>query len=326
MPLDVDMPQQDSELFAPVGGSTPVTIFVHVFHLEIWPEILADLNRLAFPYQLVLTGPHPQHGLALPHNAVDIEFHRTDNLGRDIGPFLTAFRNTRFATDICLKIHTKRSLHRRDGETWRRTILQDLLGNPDKVSRTVTLLRENPNIGLVSPNCHLVPVRQLLGSNDDNLKKLLEIYGIDEAAIDMSKALFVAGSMFWFRSGAFALLRSKGSAVEFEPEGGQLDGTKAHAHERIFSVMAELGGFISVTIDELTGRDDDAYRALPAPEKHKRDIALFSQRREAVDISPFLGPPGPKHQEHDLSRAQQLYRKLPVGLRRMIRRTLQLPH
>jgi len=324
------MSLQDSEPFVPVGEPTPVTIFVHVFHLEIWPEILADLNRLDFPYQLILTGPHPQSGLALPYNAADIEFHRTENLGRDIGPFLTAFRKTRFATDICLKIHTKRSLHRRDGENWRRTILEDLLGDPDKVGRTVTLLRENPNIGLVSPNFHLVPVRQLLGNNEDNLKKLFEIYGIDEPAADMSKALFVAGSMFWFRSGAFSLLRSKGAAVEFEPEGGQLDGTKAHAHERIFSVLAELSGFISVTTDELTRRDDDAYRTLTASEKHKRDIALFSQRREALDISPFISPPAPTHQQHGLPRAQQLYRqvyrKLPVGFRRMVRRTLRLPY
>jgi lipopolysaccharide biosynthesis protein len=323
MPLDADMSPNDTELIAPVSRPTPVTIFVHIFHLEIWPEILTNLNELTLPYQLVLTSPHPEAAIRLPRNAVEIEFHRTANLGRDIGPFLIAFSKTRLATDICLKIHTKRSLHRSDGEAWRKAIVSDLLGDPNKVSRTAMLLRENPNIGLVAPSNHLVPVSLFLGCNGDKLKELFEIYGIDEAATDISKSLFVAGSMFWFRSEALSSLRRKSFAIEFEPEDGQLDGARAHAHERIFSLLAELQGFISVTIDELTKRDDDIYRALPPSERLKRDNLLFSKEREAVEISPFIGQPVLKHR---WSRSRRLYRKLPVGFRRLIRRAFRLPH
>ena len=91
--------------------------------------------------------------------------------------------------------------------------------------------------------------RALPGSNLGNLEQLSRFYEMHDAAIDLSKALFVAGSMFWFRSGALSALHGKN--IEFEPERGQLDGTKAHAHERIFSLLAEGRGFVSVTVDEL---------------------------------------------------------------------------
>jgi lipopolysaccharide biosynthesis protein len=331
--VDASMPLEDTKLFAPGCDGIPVTIFIHVFHLEIWTEILAILDALTLPYQLVVTSPHPQSEIRLPRNAIAMEFHRTANLGRDIGPFLTALDTTRLTTDVCLKIHTKRSLHRSDGEIWRKTILEDLLGDPDRVNRAALLLRENPKIGLVSPNNHLVPIHLFLGSNGDNLRKLIKIYEIDEPAIDMSKALFIAGSMFWFRSSALALLRNKSSVIEFEPESGQLDGTSAHAHERIFSLLAERSGFLSVTVDELEKRDHDDYRMLPASERLKRDLALFSQQRETaeistflrpLEISSFLTPSSPK--QFGLPHIQRLYHKLPVGFRRMVRRTLRRPH
>src|SRR5205085_12346271 len=106
-----------------------ITIFVHVFHLDAWTEILSRLEALTLPYQLVVTSSYPDAELRFPRNAVETEFHPTPNLGRDIKPFLTAFEATRFAKDICLKIHTKKSLHRRDGDDWRRAILDDLIGD-----------------------------------------------------------------------------------------------------------------------------------------------------------------------------------------------------
>lgn len=298
--------------------STPVTIFVHVFHIPIWLDILVHLQKLTFPYQLVVTSPHPRTAIELPRNLVGIEFYQTANSGRDIGPFLTSLRETRFATDICLKLHTKRSLHRLDGDIWRESILKDLLADPEIATRTVELLRANPKVGIVSPNCHLVPIRLFLGANESKIRRLLDIYGIDGTATDFSKELFVAGSMFWFRSAAFELLRTRGSAVEFERERGQLDGTTAHAHERIFTVLAECNGFISVTSDELAQRDDPAYGALPACERAKIDASLFSAQRDATCISAFLNP-SPR-QTDAVRRTLQLYRKLPTWIRKSIQR------
>ena len=142
------------------------------------------------------------------------------------------------------------------------------------------MLRENPKVGLVSPNRHLVPINLFLGTNETNIRDLLKIYAINPAETDLSKALFVAGSMFWFRNDALSLSRSRSATIKFERERGQLDGTMAHAHERVFSMLAEHSGFISVTIDELKQREEPEYRALPASERAKKDADEFSNVAE----------------------------------------------
>ena len=59
---------------------------------------------------------------------------------------------------------------------------------------------------------------------------------------------------------------------------------------------------------------------LAAAEKLQRDVMLLSGNRTAVEISPILRPiPIP-------SGAQRLYRKLPRGFRKMVRRIAGLPY
>ena len=88
------MPIENPNFAAADRDPKPVTVFVHIFHVEVWPEILAYLDRLTFPYQIVITSPHPRAAIQLPDNAVEIEVHQTANTGRDIGPFLTSLRGT----------------------------------------------------------------------------------------------------------------------------------------------------------------------------------------------------------------------------------------
>ena len=55
---------------------------------------------------------------------------------------------------------------------------------------------------------------------------------------------FVAGSMFWVRLNALRnLLDTPLRCCDFEPEQGQLDGTLAHAIERIFTITALQSGY-----------------------------------------------------------------------------------
>ena len=57
--------------------------------------------------------------------------------------------------------------------------------------------------------------------------------------IDRYNFRFPAGSMYWFRLAALAPLLDDGfvSLDEFEMEAGQLDGTLAHAIERITGLI-----------------------------------------------------------------------------------------
>jgi lipopolysaccharide biosynthesis protein len=53
---------------------------------------------------------------------------------------------------------------------------------------------------------------------------------------------FPSGSMFWCRAGALATFSSL-TVGDFEPEDGQIDGTLAHAVERIVTLAAEANGY-----------------------------------------------------------------------------------
>ena len=55
---------------------------------------------------------------------------------------------------------------------------------------------------------------------------------------------FPAGSMFWGRAAAFTpLLDVEESLLDFEPELGRIDGTTAHALERLMGAVAEARRF-----------------------------------------------------------------------------------
>ena len=66
--------------------------------------------------------------------------------------------------------------------------------------------------------------------------------------------LFVAGSMFWLRLPALRPLLDAGLAIEdFETEASQIDGTLAHAVERVFAHVVLNSGYQVMERSELAG-------------------------------------------------------------------------
>jgi lipopolysaccharide biosynthesis protein len=66
--------------------------------------------------------------------------------------------------------------------------------------------------------------------------------GLDKVVLDE----FVAGTMFWFKFDAMKnIAETEWTENEFGPELGQIDGTLAHAFERVFGPYVKaLGGQI----------------------------------------------------------------------------------
>src|SRR5690606_33854160 len=165
--------------------------------------------------------------------------------------------------DVVLKLHTKRSTHREDGDAWRADLLERLPPG-DGAHATPAAFAGDPRLGLVGPAGRLQPLSHYWGANEDNVRRLAVQLGIPEP--DPDRDHFVAGSMFWLRLEALRpLLDAHLDPQLFEPEAGQVVGTCAHAVERLFGLCVDAAGFRVATAAGACGEPDPPDPAAPYP-------------------------------------------------------------
>jgi len=163
-----------------------------------------------------------------------------DNRGRDIRPFLTMYsRFLEGGYDFVCKLHSKKSLHLSEGDRWRVDMVGQLLGPAARDA--LNTYQSKSSVGILAPRGSL----ESLANPDTRLrsaKNLLNLAARLNCKITFRES-FVAGSMFWFRPSALQnLYQLFVQGLEFEPELGQVDGTIAHAIERIVCIAAKAAG------------------------------------------------------------------------------------
>jgi len=231
---------------------------VHAWHVDALAELLAALAASGIAWRIVLTtAPEREQAVraCLAGAGLTAEVRVFENHGRDVLPFLQVADELLDAgVELVLKLHTKRSSHRRDGDTWRRELVAKLLA-PERAARIVEAFRADPTLGLVAAEGHLQPLGYYWGANQANVEHLCRRMGI--AAPDVASDRFIAGTMFWARLAALRPLLDTPLAVdEFEAEAGQVDGTLAHAVERVITLAARHAGMHTATAAELCGGGD----------------------------------------------------------------------
>ena len=164
------------------------------------------------------------------------------NHGRDILPFVSILNSS--ALDryyLVCKLHTKKSPHRKDGDYWRSKLMFGLLGSPENVKDILCGFNGDPELGIVVANGEIYEGDKGWRSNRERCEELARDLGLE---LTNYPARFACGSIFWSRVSALTPLRKLAlSAAEFEPEDGSVDGTTAHAIERLFSIFAMAEGF-----------------------------------------------------------------------------------
>jgi lipopolysaccharide biosynthesis protein len=301
----------------PATMGAPITVFVHVYYPDIWREMSALLTeRLTLPFHLVLTSSHPRDEIVPPCTPwlLSTHFLLLENRGRDVLPFLRAMAETD-DFEFGLKLHTKKSPHSEDGAEWRAELLRSLLPPAPGTSAIVARMRADGRIGLVAPAGYCFSVRSWVHGNVPSMHRVMSALGADLVDSALDDTFFGAGSMFWFRRSALAVLADRISPELFEAEKGQLDGTSAHAIERLFPVEARRQGYVSLAVPALMSSQPDTplaellelarrhadvpNRYFPSPSKSKVSLALAGWR---------------------VSLASIYRRSLPVGLRRLLHR------
>jgi lipopolysaccharide biosynthesis protein len=139
---------------------------------------------------------------------------------------------------------------------------------------------KSPEVGIIAAQ-HFEPVRQRLGwgGNFEICKALAARFGVDIKANGFLD--FPAGSMFWARSAALRPFFDAEIALdEFPPDsvGLKIDGTMAHAIERLVFVAAEKAGFswIKVAQPRLFERQDTIKQISDPADLHE---FIANQRR-----------------------------------------------
>lgn len=237
------------------GEKLPLVV-AHVFYPDIW-KIIADQLATAFdmPFALAVTCRDPSIEVAVPKTPHLKSFERftTENRGRDILPFLTVLGSTDVDFDIGLKLHTKRSLHRSDGRRWGDFLVGSLLQREDGTGRPIALelMRRERRIGLIAPAHHLLPLEGRMGTNRRQLRKLANALSLSLPENYDKTGHFPAGSMFWFQRDTVACLTNARLPALFQYERGQLDGTMAHAVERLLALLAERSDQVPIAMESV---------------------------------------------------------------------------
>lgn len=176
----------------------------------------------------------------------NVFFILVDNRGRDIRPFIQALKVAEgFGYEYICKVHTKKSPHRVDGQKWRESLFDDLLASHQKLDSVLNAFKSDGKLGVVAPANSItdLSIPEINLGNRLWLDKLFSRLGAAELSNDY-KTYFPAGSMFWFRMSALEPLTNKLiDEDEFELEAGQLDGTLAHAVERIIGSVISKEGY-----------------------------------------------------------------------------------
>ncbi|MEP6897741.1 MAG: glycoside hydrolase family 99-like domain-containing protein [Rhodanobacter sp.] len=228
---------------------------IHIWYPELLDELVIALHASGIEWRVVITTAFEREAMVRARVArlqLDAEIEVFENRGRDIVPFLhVANRLLDQGVTTVLKLHSKRSTHRQDGDAWRLDLLDKLL-SPQRARHIVDGFAADPALGIVHAEGHLQPLDYYWGANQANVDYLCRRIGMPMVQIERDS--FVAGSMFWLRPAALRLLLDAHLEIaDFETESAQLDGTLAHAVERLFSLAASSAGFTIASAASMAG-------------------------------------------------------------------------
>ncbi|MGY4517248.1 glycoside hydrolase family 99-like domain-containing protein [Lysobacter sp. HA18] len=237
-------------------------VVVHAWHLDVFSDLITEIQHELPNSRVVITccsdSAEEIRAITAEH-FTDAEIVEGPNRGRDMLPFLRVAQRLRSeGEDAVLKLHTKKSSHRSDGEAWRKELVETLLSHGNgrrlhaKISSTSTL-------GMIIARAHAIPNGDHWGGNQEAAASVCAHLGLRAPS---DQGLFAAGSMYWIRLAALdSIFAADLHMSDFESEQGQIDGTFAHALERLVAHVAQERGYEI----ELTGgaRPTGPYRYAP---------------------------------------------------------------
>jgi lipopolysaccharide biosynthesis protein len=216
-------------------------LVVHVYHLDVLSNLTHYAQNFPAGAEVFVTYPDgfDEDEVASVRSAfADARFVPVANWGQDIGALFQLSRQVDFSRfDLVCKIHTKR------GELkptkWRDTLLQGILGNADLVQGIMRSFADQPRLLLAGTRQLFLYGPAYIGANQPTLNRL---YGEDIGPFDSlhEEWGFFGGTCFWVRGHTLAHIMTRLDERDFSSTAYRIDGSVAHAVERMFGLMVTL--------------------------------------------------------------------------------------
>ena len=219
-------------------NSDVLAIIIHSYHVELLEDLLIKICKIKLKKKLYVSC-EKKYKQFVQQKLEKYNLHflilEVTNSGRDIKPFIKFLPEIINAKhEIFLKIHTKKSLHRKDGASWRNDLLLKLL-DPKNIQLIMKKFNTDKGLGMIGPSGHIISIKNHIGANKKRVFDIAFRMGIPQSVL--MKKQFIAGSMFFARTASMLPILHLGFKDScFEKESNQLDGTLAHALERTISL------------------------------------------------------------------------------------------
>lgn len=241
--------QVSTEGRAAISSKISCALHVHVYYPDLLPVILQAIAANSTKPTIYLTFPI-SHSDSIRELVTDYELEwefiaLEENVGRDLGPFLTALPKEFFEDfDVIGHLHTKKSIEflgPDSGNSWFNFMLKTMIGSlniGNRLDHALEEFKRDCNLGIVFPD-------------DPNIMGWSENY-------EISRRLFPEQPLpgpfetFEFPMGSFFLARPEAirpilqlnlRKQDFPKEPVPYDGTVLHAIERLLGVIPKALGF-----------------------------------------------------------------------------------
>lgn len=230
-----------------------VGIHIHIHYIDMIDLFIKHLINFPIFFDLFITVNLKENkDICLKHftkekliklNNITIKI--TENIGRDIAPWLIEFANIQDDYDLFCHLHTKKSFHNDGLKKWGEYLIENLISE-ESAKTILTTFLVNEDISMIFPPAYysVFPFAIELDKNDkDNMLKLLNLLNINFIP-NPSNFVFPTGSMMWYRPKVLKpIFDLKLKYDDFPKEPIPTTGTLAHAIERVIGIIAEQNNY-----------------------------------------------------------------------------------
>ncbi len=238
--------------------NSKIAVQLHLYYVELLEEFVSYFKNIPYDFDVLVSivdskeKDRVKAQFEMIENVKQVYVEVVANRGRDVAPLLCVFGDKIMEYDYVCHIHSKKSLFTgREQSEWRKHLLDGLMGTSLTVKKHFYLLEKGEKVGLLYPETF--PEMPYIGhtwlKNAGSRDELLERINVQVKSKDVYID-YPMGTMFWAKVDAIRpFFQAKLRVDEFPKEGGQKDGTIAHAFERCLPVVCQYQEYNYVIFD-----------------------------------------------------------------------------